>query len=112
METISWEHFAKVDIRVGTIVEAVPFPEARKPAYQLQVDLGPELGIRKSSAQITELYQVEELLGKQVLCVVNFPKKQIGPFLSEVLTMGLVGAEHGVVLVGPDKQTSNGLRLL
>lgn len=111
METITWSEFQKVQLHVGTVVEAEVFEEARRPAYKLKIDLGPEIGIKKSSAQITDLYQPEELIGKQVLCVVNFPKKQIGPFMSEVLTTGLV-QDSGVVLVGPDKQVPNGLRLL
>lgn len=107
---ISWDDFQKVDLRIGTVVEVSEFPEARKPAYKLRVDLGEEFGIKKSSAQITNLYEKEELLGRQVLCVVNFPPKQIGPYLSEVLTTGLI-QEGGVVLVGPDQKVSNGARL-
>jgi tRNA-binding protein len=111
METIDWKDFEKVELRIGRVIEAEVFQEARKPAYKLKIDLGPELGIKKSSAQITDLYAVDELIGKQVLCVVNFPKKQIGPYMSEVLTTGLVGKE-GVVLAVPDKPVPNGLRLL
>ena len=112
MTTITWQDFEKVEIRVGSIVEAEVFAEAKKPAYKIKVDLGPEIGIKKSSAQITDLYAADELVGKQVLCVVNFPKKQIGPFMSEVLTTGLISDDGAVVLVGPDKPVSNGLKLL
>lgn len=111
MEPIDWNDFTKIEIRVGTVVEAEDFKEARKPAYKLKIDLGPDIGIKKSSAQIKALYSSEELVGKQVLCVVNFPKKQIGPLMSEVLTTGLV-ADEGVVLVGPDRTVANGTRLL
>lgn len=110
METIKWDDFIKVDLRVGTIVEAVPFPEAKKPAYKLKVDLGPELGVKRSSAQITTFYRAEEVVGKQVLCVVNFSPKQIGPFISEVLTTGFV-LDKGVVLAVADKPIPNGTRL-
>ncbi|MFQ5752729.1 MAG: tRNA-binding protein [bacterium] len=111
MESINWNDFTKVELRVGTIVEAAFFPEARRPAYKLKIDLGPTLGIKKSSAQITEFYEVEDLVGKQVLCVTNFPPKQVGPFISEVLTTGFV-LEDGVVLCTPDKKIPNGTRLL
>jgi len=110
METISWNDFMKVDLRVGTVVEATDFPEARKPAYKLKVDLGPDLGVKKSSAQITTFYQAEDIVGKQVLCVVNFPPKQIGPYMSEVLTTGFV-LDEGVVLAVSDKKIPNGTRL-
>ena len=107
-----FETFLKVDIRTGTIIDAVEFPEARKPAYKLKIDFGDEIGIKKSSAQITELYQPKDLIGKQVAAVVNFPKRQIGPFMSEVLTLGFHNADNHVVLFSPDTQTPNGSRLL
>lgn len=108
---IDWNDFTKVDLRVGTIVEAEEFPEARRPAYKLKVDLGEELGIKKSSAQITDKYTPDELIGKQVLCVTNFPPKQIGPYMSEVLTTGFV-LDGSVVLCVPEQQIPNGTRLL
>lgn len=107
METIEWSDFEKVKFCIGTIVEVEDFPEAKKPAFKLKIDLGPSIGIKKSSAQITKLYSKEDLLGKQVLCVVNFKPKKIGPFTSEVLTTGLI-LEEGVVLVSPNKQVPNG----
>ncbi|GAB3016824.1 tRNA-binding protein [Bowmanella dokdonensis] len=111
METISWQDFEKVDLRIGTIVAVAPFPEARNPAYKLQVDFGPELGIMKSSAQITRLYRPEDLLDRQVLAVVNFAPKQIGPFMSECLVTGLHEDARTVVLIGPDSRVPNGSRL-
>lgn len=108
-ETITYDEFRKVDLRIGTIIEVQDFPEARNPSYKLKIDFG-ELGIKKSSAQITKEYTKDELIGKQVICVVNFPKKQIGPFMSEVLTTGFDG-EKGVVIATVDKKLKNGKRL-
>jgi tRNA-binding protein len=109
--TITWDEFLRVELRVGTITAVKPFPEARRPAYQLWVDLGPELGVRKSSAQVTIHYTAAELVGKQVLAVVNFPPKQIGPFLSDILVTGLYDAAGAVVLVQPERPVPNGTRL-
>lgn len=111
-ETISFDQFLAVDIRVGTIVEVQPFPEARKPAWKLRIDFGPELGTRSSSAQITALYRPEDLLGTQIAAVVNFPPRQIGPFISEVLTLGFFDKQGSVVLVRPDRPVPEGQRLL
>ena len=109
---ISWKDFDKVEMRVGTVLEVKDFPEARNPAYQLKVDFGEELGIRKTSAQITDRYSKEELLGRQVIAVVNFPKKQIANFMSECLILGAVGDKGGgVVLLHPDVEVENGLRI-
>jgi tRNA-binding protein len=101
----------QIDIRVGTIIEARPFPEARKPAYQLLIDFGPEVGVKKSSAQITQHYRCEDLVHKQVLAVVSFPPKQIGPFRSEVLVLGLSDEQGAIVLVSPDQPVPNGEKL-
>jgi len=101
----------KIDIRVGTITGAENFPEARKPAFKLTIDFGPDIGIRKSSVQITQNYTLTDLIGRQVLGVVNFPPRQIGPFLSEVLTLGLPDEKGNVVLIAPDKTIPNGGRL-
>ena len=98
-------------MRVGTIVDVQPFPEARKPAYQLVVDFGPQIGLRKSSAQITDHYQIEALIGRQVMAVVNFPPKQIGPFMSECLVMGAYDAEGKVVLLQPEHRVQNGAKV-
>jgi tRNA-binding protein len=110
-QTIDFDQFLAVDIRVGTIVEALPFPEARKPAYRLAIDFGPAIGIKHSSAQITEHYRLEDLPGTQVAAVVNFPPRQIGPTMSEVLTLGFPDAEGRVVLVRPSAPVPDGGRL-
>lgn len=110
-DTITYADFEKVDIRVGTIVEAEPFPQARKPAIKLVIDFGPEIGLKKSSAQITVHYAPETLLGRRVLGVVNFPPRQIGPFMSEVLTLGFADAEGAIVLAGVELPVPDGAKL-
>ena len=111
MNYINWNDFQKVDIRAGTITKVVNFPEAIKPAYKIWVDLGNELGIKKSSAQLTDLYKPEQLIGKQVICVVNFPDKQIGPFTSEILITGFPNEQKQVVLASIEQSVPNGARL-
>lgn len=110
-EQITFDDFERVDIRVGTVLKAEPFPEARKPAFKLTVDFGPEIGVKKSSAQITKHYTLEELEGRKVAAVVNFPPRQIGPVMSEVLCLGFPDEEGGVVLVGVDRDVPNGGKL-
>ena len=111
MPTITWQDFEKLELRAGTIIAVERFPEARKPAYKLSVDFGPEVGVKKSSAQITVHYAAEELVGRQVIAVVNFPPKRIGPFLSECLVTGLYREDGSVVLAVPDKPVLNGAKL-
>ena len=111
METISWQDFEKVELRAGTILEVRDFPKAKKPAYQLVVDLGEEIGIKQSSAQITKLYTKEELLGKQVVCVTNFPPRQIANFLSEILVTGFILPDGEVVLTAIERPVPNGTKL-
>jgi tRNA-binding protein len=110
-ETIDYGDFERVDIRVGTITDAQPFPQARKPAYKLIIDFGPEIGTKRSSAQLTVHYRADQLIGRQVCAVVNFPPRQIGPFISEVLTLGMPDGEGAVVLVKPDFKVPNGGKL-
>ena len=107
---LTWQDFAKVDMRVGTIIEVSDFPEARKPAYQLKIEFGEEIGVRKTSAQITKRYTKEELLGKQTIAVVNFPKKQIANFMSECLLLGAVNSDD-VTIIQPGANVPNGLRI-
>ncbi|MCG8622836.1 MAG: tRNA-binding protein [Proteobacteria bacterium] len=109
---IKFDDFMRVDVRVGTITAVDDFPEARKPAWKLTIDFGEEVGVKKSSAQIVDLYAKEDLLGRQVLGVVNFPPRQIGPFMSEVLTLGVADSEGRIVLIHPDKPVANGERML
>lgn len=108
---ITWSDFEKVEIRIGTILTAEDFPEARRPAYKLTVDLGSEIGVKRSSAQITAHYKKEDLIGKQVLCVCNFPPKQVGPFISEVLVTGIYDENMMVILATVDKPLPNGAKL-
>lgn len=112
MSVINFDDFLAVDIRIGTVVEAQPFPEARKPAIKLRIDFGPEIGSKKSSAQITEHYTPEALVGRKVMAVVNFPPRQIGPFMSEVLTLGYRDEAGAIVLAVPDKDVPDGARLM
>lgn len=108
---LTWSEFERTEMRVGTILEVNDFPEARKPAYQLTIDFGPAIGVRKSSAQITRRYQKEDLINRQIVAVVNFPKKQIGKFMSECLVLGAIGEEGDVILLAPDFKIENGLRI-
>jgi tRNA-binding protein len=108
MDTISWSDFEKLEIRAGTVVEVRDFPEARKPALILKIDFGPKIDLKQSSAQITDHYSKDDLLGKQVICVLNFPPKQIGPFISECLVTGLYREDGSVILAVPDKEVENG----
>lgn len=110
-ERITFDDFLRVDIRVGRVVTAEPFPEARKPAFRLTIDLGPEIGLRRSSAQITRNHRLEDLPGRLVLCVVNFPPRQIGPMMSEVLTLGVPDRDGEVMLIAPDRDVPLGGRL-
>lgn len=109
---ISFDDFMRVDVRTGTIIAVGDFPEARKPAWKLTIDFGEEVGVKKSSAQIVDLYGKEDLLGRQVLGVVNFPPRQIGPFMSEVLTLGVTDGDGRIVLIHPDSPVANGERML
>lgn len=108
---LTWQEFEKTEMRIGTILEVNDFPGARKPAYQLVIDFGTELGTKKSSAQITKRYAKEDLIGKQIVAVVNFPKKQIGTFMSECLVLGSVGMDNDIVLLTSDLKVENGLRI-
>ena len=108
---LTWQDFEKVEIRIGTILDVNDFPKAKKPAYQLTIDFGIQMGIKKSSAQITNRYSKESLIGKQIVAVVNFPKKQIGKFMSECLVLGSVGNENDIVLLTSDIKVENGLRI-
>jgi tRNA-binding protein len=110
-DQISFDDFLKVDIRAGTVIEATSFPQARKPAYKLKIDFGPDIGVKRSSAQITVHYTVEDLVGTQVAAVVNFPPRQIGPFMSEVLTLGFADANGDIVLLRPERGVPNGSRM-
>ncbi len=111
MEVITWNDFEKIEIRIGTIIEASDFPEAKNPAFQLIIDFGATIGIKKSSAQITKCYTKETLIGKQIVAVINFPKKQIGKFMSECLVLGSLGIDKDIVLLSLDVKVENGLRV-
>ena len=111
MSTISWSDFEKIDIRCGTIIDAKDFPKAKKPSYQFQVDFGPELGVKRSSAQITQYYKKEDLLNKLVIAVVNFPSKQIADFFSECLILGVYDENNHVILLQPERPVKNGQRI-
>ena len=108
---ISWEDFEKIDMRIGTIISVEDFPEARKPAFQLQIDFGPEIGLRRSSAQLTFHYKKEDLMNRQVIAVVNFPPKQIGRFFSECLVLGVYDENKNVILLQPERPASNGMKI-
>ncbi|HDQ14053.1 MAG TPA: tRNA-binding protein [Sediminispirochaeta sp.] len=112
MKLISWQDFEQLELRVGRVIEAENFPEARRPAYKLKIDFGAEIGIKKSSAQITDLYRPEDLVGRQVIAVVNFPPKQIGPIMSEALVTGFADAEGRIVLAKPDREVPEGAKLI
>lgn len=112
MAEITWDDFTRVELRIGTVIRAEPFPEARRPAFKLWVDLGPEVGVRKSSAQLTAHYTPEALVGRQVLAVTNFPSKQVGPFRSEILVTGFADADGAIVLAMPERPVPNGARLV
>ena len=111
MNTITWSDFEKVEMRIGTIIDVNDFLEARKPAYQLTIDFGNEIGIKKTSAQITKRYEIDDLLNKQIIAVVNFPPKQIGKFMSECLVLGSIGNENDIVLLSSDIEVENGLKI-
>ncbi|MBC7409407.1 MAG: tRNA-binding protein [Arcicella sp.] len=111
MEAITWQDFEKIELRVGTIIEVNDFPKAKNPAYQLKIDLGQEIGIKQSSAQLTKLYSKEELVGRQVLCIINFPPRQIANFLSEILVTGYILPDGEVVLSSIDRKVPNGIKL-
>ena len=111
MDMAKYDDFQKLDIRVGKIIEAEDFPQARKPSYKLKIDFGEDIGIKKSCAQLTKNYEIDDLMGKQVLCVVNFPPRQIGPAISEVLTLGVPDAQNECILIGPDTNVPLGGRL-
>lgn len=110
-KNLTWDDFTKVDMRVGTVIEVRDFPKAKRPAYQLELDFGPQIGVLKTSAQITKRYQKEELIGMQLIAVVNFPKKQIANFMSECLVIGAVGEDNDISLLSPSLKTENGLRV-